>query len=69
MQPVTYRHEIEASMATLTRHVANNFLENLTDESVKNPVALNVEQQKDILDYTYNLLTDFNRGIPPKVGV
>ncbi|CAA7265224.1 unnamed protein product [Cyclocybe aegerita] len=37
--------------------------------SHENPVALTVEQQKDILDHTYNLLTEFNRGIPPKGSV
>lgn len=27
------------------------------------------EQQKDILDYTYDLLTKFNNGVPPKGSV
>ena len=27
------------------------------------------EQQKDILDHTYNLLTAFNNGVPPKGSV
>ena len=27
------------------------------------------EQQKDILDHTYNLLTVFNNGVPPKGSV
>ena len=30
---------------------------------------MTVEQQKDILDHTYKLLTEFNHGVPPKVGV
>jgi predicted deacetylase len=30
---------------------------------------LNVQQQKDILDHTYNLLTEFNHGVPPKGSV
>jgi len=37
--------------------------------SHENPVALNVEQQKDILDYTFNLLTNYNHGMPPKGSV
>lgn len=28
---------------------------------------MSAEQQKDVLDYTYELLTEFNHGIPPKV--
>ncbi|KNZ74996.1 hypothetical protein J132_05396 [Termitomyces sp. J132] len=36
--------------------------------SHENPVALSVQQQKDILDHTYNLLTAFNHGIPPKAS-
>ena len=35
----------------------------------KNPVSLTLEQQRDILDHTYNLLTEFNHGIPPKGSV
>lgn len=27
------------------------------------------EQQRDVLDYTYNLLTAFNHGVPPKGNV
>ena len=30
---------------------------------------MTVEQQKDILDHTYNLLTKFNNGVPPKGSV
>lgn len=37
--------------------------------SHENPVALNVQQQKDILNHTFTLLTEFNRGIPPKGSV
>ncbi|PPQ70243.1 hypothetical protein CVT26_014490 [Gymnopilus dilepis] len=37
--------------------------------SHENPVAMTVQQQKDILDHTYNLLTEFNFGIPPKGSV
>jgi len=37
--------------------------------SHENPVALSVQQQKDILDHTYKLLTEFNHGIPPKGSV
>ena len=35
--------------------------------SFQNPSALSAEQQKDVLDYTYKLLTEFNHGNPPKV--
>ena len=35
----------------------------------KNPVSMTLEQQRDILDHTYKLLTDFNNGIPPKGSV
>ncbi|KAI0774663.1 glycoside hydrolase/deacetylase [Trametes elegans] len=37
--------------------------------SHENPVSLTVDQQKDILDYTYDLLTKFNNGVPPKGSV
>ncbi|KAG1823137.1 carbohydrate esterase family 4 protein [Suillus variegatus] len=37
--------------------------------SHENPVSMTLEQQRDILDYTYKLLTDFNRGVPPKGSV
>ncbi|KAF5370020.1 hypothetical protein D9758_001162 [Tetrapyrgos nigripes] len=37
--------------------------------SHENPTALSVEQQKDILDHTFKLLTKFNNGIPPKGSV
>ncbi|GBE80191.1 glycoside hydrolase/deacetylase [Sparassis crispa] len=37
--------------------------------SHENPVAMTLEQQKDILDHTYKLLTDFNHGVPPKGSV
>ncbi|KAG2103058.1 carbohydrate esterase family 4 protein [Suillus discolor] len=37
--------------------------------SHENPDALTPEQQRDILDYTYKLLTDFNHGVPPKGSV
>jgi hypothetical protein len=30
---------------------------------------MTMEQQRDILDHTYKLLTDFNHGIPPKGSV
>ena len=30
---------------------------------------MSFEQQKDILEHTYKLLTEFNRGIPPKGSV
>ena len=30
---------------------------------------MTVEQQKDILDHTYDLLTKFNNGVPPKGSV
>ncbi|KAF8184474.1 glycoside hydrolase/deacetylase [Pholiota molesta] len=36
--------------------------------SHENPVAMTVEQQKDILDHTYKLLTEFNHGIPRSVA-
>ncbi|PPQ74027.1 hypothetical protein CVT24_012623 [Panaeolus cyanescens] len=37
--------------------------------SHENPVAMSVQQQKDILDHTYKLLTEFNHGVPPKGSV
>ncbi|KJA19609.1 hypothetical protein HYPSUDRAFT_89342 [Hypholoma sublateritium FD-334 SS-4] len=37
--------------------------------SHENPVEMTVNQQKDILDHTYALLTDFNHGVPPKGSV
>ncbi|RPD67509.1 glycoside hydrolase/deacetylase [Lentinus tigrinus ALCF2SS1-7] len=37
--------------------------------SHENPVSMTVEQQKDILDHTYALLTKFNNGVPPKGSV
>ncbi|KAH8092512.1 glycoside hydrolase/deacetylase [Cristinia sonorae] len=37
--------------------------------SHENPSALTLEQQKDILDHTYDLLTAFNNGVPPKGSV
>ncbi|KAG2363173.1 carbohydrate esterase family 4 protein [Suillus spraguei] len=37
--------------------------------SHENPDSLTPEQQRDILDYTYKLLTDFNHGVPPKGSV
>jgi hypothetical protein len=30
---------------------------------------MTLEQQRDILDHTFKLLTDFNHGIPPKGSV
>ncbi|KAG2754887.1 carbohydrate esterase family 4 protein [Suillus brevipes Sb2] len=37
--------------------------------SHENPVSMTLEQQRDILDHTFQLLTDFNHGIPPKGSV
>ncbi|KAK1227038.1 hypothetical protein PQX77_010000 [Marasmius sp. AFHP31] len=37
--------------------------------SHENPTSLTVQQQSDILDHTYNLLTTFNKGVPPKGSV
>ncbi|KAF8202561.1 glycoside hydrolase/deacetylase [Pholiota molesta] len=37
--------------------------------SHENPTAMTPEQQKDVLEYTYKLLTEFNYGIPPKGNV
>ncbi|KAI0032928.1 glycoside hydrolase/deacetylase [Vararia minispora EC-137] len=37
--------------------------------SHENPVSMTFGQQKDILDHTYNLLTTFNNGSPPKGSV
>ena len=37
--------------------------------SHENPISLSLKQQRDILDHTYNLLTKFNSGIPPKGSV
>ena len=36
---------------------------------VQNPVSMSFEQQKDILNHTYDLLTKFNNGVPPKGSV
>ncbi|KAJ3763512.1 carbohydrate esterase family 4 protein [Lentinula raphanica] len=33
--------------------------------SHENPVSMTPEQQRDVLDYTYKILTDFNHGKPP----
>ena len=32
-------------------------------------MSMTFEQQKDILDHTYNLLTKFNNGVPPRGSV
>lgn len=37
--------------------------------ALQNPVALTLDQQKDILDHTYKLLTEFNNGVAPKGSV
>ncbi|KAH7910465.1 carbohydrate esterase family 4 protein [Hygrophoropsis aurantiaca] len=37
--------------------------------SHENPVSMTIEQQRDILDHTYKLLTEFNHGKPPKGSV
>lgn len=37
--------------------------------TLQNPVSMTFEQQKDILDHTYKLLTEFNNGKPPKGSV
>ncbi|KAJ8584753.1 carbohydrate esterase family 4 protein [Rhizopogon salebrosus TDB-379] len=37
--------------------------------SHENPVSMTLEQQRDILNHTYKLLTDFNHGVPPKGSV
>ncbi|EED78554.1 candidate polysaccharide deacetylase from carbhydrate esterase family CE4 [Postia placenta Mad-698-R] len=37
--------------------------------SHENPIAMSLAQQKDILDHTYKLLTDFCGGVPPKGSV
>ncbi|KAF9235749.1 glycoside hydrolase/deacetylase [Melanogaster broomeanus] len=34
--------------------------------SHEEPSAMTLEQQRDVLDYTHKLLTEFNYGIPPK---
>ncbi|KII85988.1 hypothetical protein PLICRDRAFT_165594 [Plicaturopsis crispa FD-325 SS-3] len=44
-------------------------LHGYSHEARDNPVALSFEQQKDILDYTFDLLTEFNHGIAPKGSV
>ncbi len=41
----------------------------LHEYSHENPVAMSLEQQKDILDHTYQLLTEFNNGVSPKGSV
>lgn len=38
-------------------------------QTPQNPVSMTFEQQKDILDHTYKLLTEFNNGKPPKGSV
>ncbi|KAH7890930.1 carbohydrate esterase family 4 protein [Phlebopus sp. FC_14] len=37
--------------------------------SHENPTTMTLEQQRDILDHTYKLLTEFNFGKPPKGSV
>ncbi|KIK65102.1 hypothetical protein GYMLUDRAFT_220361 [Collybiopsis luxurians FD-317 M1] len=37
--------------------------------SHENPISMTIEQQRDILDHTFKLLTDFNHGKPPKGSV
>ncbi|EMD40264.1 hypothetical protein CERSUDRAFT_110870 [Gelatoporia subvermispora B] len=37
--------------------------------SHENPISMTLEQQKDILDHTYRLLTEFNNGVSPKGSV
>ncbi|KAF5392045.1 hypothetical protein D9757_003183 [Collybiopsis confluens] len=37
--------------------------------SHENPISMTVEQQRDVLDHTFKLLTDFNHGKPPKGSV
>ncbi|KAF8141372.1 glycoside hydrolase/deacetylase [Boletus edulis] len=37
--------------------------------SHENPTTMSLEQQRDILDHTYKILTDFNFGKPPKGSV
>ncbi|KAH0836861.1 carbohydrate esterase family 4 protein [Lanmaoa asiatica] len=37
--------------------------------ALQNPSEMSLEQQRDILDHTYKLLTDFNFGKPPKGSV
>ncbi|KAI0053721.1 glycoside hydrolase/deacetylase [Auriscalpium vulgare] len=37
--------------------------------SHENPVSLTFDQQKDILDHTYEILTRFNNGVSPKGSV
>ncbi|KAG6901084.1 hypothetical protein C0995_001101 [Termitomyces sp. Mi166 len=44
-------------------------IRNMSEPRSQNPVALSIQQQKDILDHTYDLLTTFNNGIPPKGSV
>lgn len=46
---------------------AMNLLDLMLD--TQNPTKLSLEQQRDILDYTYKHLTDFNFGRPPKGSV
>lgn len=36
---------------------------------LQNPVSMTLEQQKDILNHTFQLLTKFNNGVPPKGSV
>ncbi|KAI5119223.1 hypothetical protein M0805_002149 [Coniferiporia weirii] len=37
--------------------------------SHENPIGISAEQQKDILDHTFDLITKFNHGKPPKGSV
>ena len=36
---------------------------------MQSPTSLTFEQQKDVLDRTFDLITKFNNGIPPKGSV
>ena len=55
-------------MATHTRSAELFVSISDTHVAYQNPTALTFQQQKDISDHTYNLLTEFNNGIPPKVS-
>lgn len=41
----------------------------MVNNLAQNPVSMTLEQQKDILDHTFQLLTEFNHGTPPKGSV
>ncbi|KAL0572344.1 hypothetical protein V5O48_009615 [Marasmius crinis-equi] len=56
------------SEAANTNLTSNDPYSGLHGYSHENPTALTVQQQSDILDHTFNLLTEFNGGVHPKAS-